>query len=249
MSKLKQAKQQIDELLGTKGQPYPIFNQGRIENGGYSWQIQFQTPSPEEIEAINVLQVKVTKSVLADKGLDGQKFFQQVQERFIAESSHLSEKARQFGLEALRFKGDYNVLSHINENKQTFTKVKATANGFGLTVYKTELYCHDNETTEYHQIILGEFSEQFDILRTEQIQGNNWIISTEGIIKILRAIEERFGLSINRADESVVEFEIQRQPKAEEALWLNKELFQLSSQQWELSEDYDIKTPIVIGWD
>lgn len=232
------------ELLGAIGQPYRIFQQGWKENGGFIWPVKPEIPSSEEIEAVNALQVKVSKSVLTRQIPDGEQFFRELEETFLAESGHLSERARQFGLQSLRFRGDHRAFSHVAEGKQLFTSARALARGFGFHVHKTKL-----EPTTYYQLVLGGFPDQFDILRTEQTQGNNWFISTEEIIEILKSIEHRFGLAIRGADTNIMEFEIQRPPNPQEALWLNQELFRLSSQQWKLNEDYDITDYIVIGWD
>lgn len=249
MSVIEQTKRQIDEIVGSSGAPFTIYHQGGVENEGFRWSIKPQAPSLEEINEINALQVKISQSILANGAVFGADFIQQLQEQFKAQSGHLSESARQFALQIFRFEGDHHTFSYVVEGEKVFNKVRDLASASGMRVYKTELFRHDSETSDYGQIILGTYPDQFDILRTEQTTGNNWYISTEGIINILKTIEGKFGLTITGADTSTLEFEIHRPLTPEGARWLNDELFQLSSERGNLTEHYDIKHPIVIGWD
>jgi hypothetical protein len=100
----------------------------------------------------------------------------------------------------------------------------------------------------YGYIVVAPLKSQYDILRQEKTNGDNYDIGTEDIIAALKGIKKRYGLDILNAGLDAVKFQLERPPSGEEAEDLIEELYQLCPDfEWE--EKPDLDQPILLWWD
>jgi len=94
--------------------------------------------------------------------------------------------------------------------------VKEVTHGFPYVAYKGNLMWVHSELAISDRIVVCETDDQFDILRLEGTAGNNFAISTDEIIEVLKQIDAALGIEIVGAMWGGLEFRLIKKPTREQ---------------------------------
>jgi hypothetical protein len=237
---------QINGLLNTTPQPYRIWSDGWIEAGGLTWDFPLTRLSRPQIEALNIVTVKVGQLIFGQSLGSADDYNRQLKETFLKESSHLDEETRQFGYESFV---DLNGLSRLYQGReQVFAQIRELVSSASVTAYKSELEWQDFSSTLFGRVVVAPVSTQFDILRTECTTGNNHPRTTERIIAELESFQRTYGIDITGASETALEFNWKRVPKGSAALEAGKRLFELAPDIHEIPDSFP-EGRVALWWD
>lgn len=95
-------------------------------------------------------------------------------------------------------------------------KIRNTLRGEGLVAYLSGWVGFPTA------IVVASTNDQFDILRIERVDAGNYGMGTEDVIAKLKFLDEKYGLDIIQAQDSSVEFILNRVPQGSESRELER---------------------------
>ena len=108
--------------------------------------------------------------------------------------------------------GGYSVLIPEDSAKTVLLKLRAVLPP-GYVAFVGTTRNLDDPSVKGVELVLARGNDQFDIVRLAATDGTNYAISTEDIVRRLKAWDQAFGIDIWQAETDTIQMDMKSQPK------------------------------------
>ncbi len=232
---------QINHLLGIQGKPYRRFANGEwVDTDCYQWHqpraLEWPEPPLELPSDLKEAMERISKiagsEMPSSEEFDIDSYSARIRELFEEENDEVKASLESISPELVELV-DYP----LRKRKQWRSRLEAVRKLLEESPY-----------VAYGDVIVAPTNDQFNILRIEETNGNNYEIDTEDIISALRTIHDEHGATILTAGFDNVSFEIERPPIGDQATLLGKSLIQLCPDLFEPPKEFP-EGIVALWWD
>ncbi len=237
--------QQINDLLGVRGQPHVLLNDGQlVHTDCIEWKLSFTDDQPQEPEisleltsVLNKIQQQVHGEFSDMSFKDLELYSKRIQELFKLESQRVQDELKSL-TPALTELANYPTKVHQRRTR-VFRKVRKLLLGQPFYAF----WIRDTDI-----LVVAPTLDQYEVLRYEYTNGSNYGFDTEDVINKLKSIDEEFGIDIIGAAFDGVDFILKRIPKGKEAKKLGEWLLEFCPELYEAPKSFP-KGDVSLWWD
>jgi hypothetical protein len=180
-----------------------------------------------ELEQASKLIEEITSHENFEKrgNFDIKAFQSRVRELWRAEPAEIQAEVDAYGKQLLAYQEQAK--QQAQREKLDLDQVRALLAGETAIAYRAGITWEEMPSVEHNTIVVAPTSDPWDALRIEGTQGNNFSISTEELIAILKELDAVYGVDVTGAAMDGVEFSFKRVPKGKEAREVGKRLYEI----------------------
>jgi hypothetical protein len=214
----------ITQYLGSEPKPFPIDSFDGVKDfNGKCWDLP---PQKDEDKPLHIRYIEIENQIqkFGAENKRGPQFDLLIEEAYrILKEVPITTK---FGVPVITI--DDLLMSDPGKGiRNEWWLLRSMLAGEEVCLFLDYTNIETNLSKIHDKLILMPNVDQYEYLRINETRGNNHPVETEQIIKVMRNIEDEYGLAIIRASYSLVEFIIEKRVDAKGIPIIRQQLHQL----------------------